>query len=195
MSIALKDIFPQCVIGSITKRIQDNNRDYLYHDIQIPDTVADFLKNKTDSMVELLDRDPSAYDLVADLVFKIIDPFGLATKQEPNPQLLPPSLSYLSPIAAFDVDETLIDDDENPREKVVDFFKLLQFFGCQMVIWSNGGGPNEKNTDYAARIAKKLGLKALILEKGSIQADIVVDDLDMFTRISEGILGKVNIKV
>lgn len=97
--------------------------------------------------------------------------------------------NYLRPVAAFDVDNTLIDDDENPREQVVQLFVLLQRFGCRMVIWSGNG------VEYATRIAGQLELDAKILEKGSIQPDITVDDVDMFTRISEKTLGRVNIKV
>jgi ribonucleotide monophosphatase NagD (HAD superfamily) len=106
-----------------------------------------------------------------------------------------PSLVYLKPIVAFDVDNTLVDDDEEPREEVVQLFRLLQRFGCRMVVWSNGGGENESSLDYADRICEKLGLEAQVIEKGSIQPDITIDDLDMHTRISEGTLGRVNIKV
>jgi hypothetical protein len=88
----------------------------------------------------------------------------------------------------------LVDGDGTPRPKVVQLFLLLQEFGCQMVVWSNGGD-QEPSVDYAARICKELGLTATILEKGSIQPDITIDDLDIWTRISEKTLGRVNIRV
>lgn len=104
------------------------------------------------------------------------------------------SSQYLRPVVAFDVDNTLVDDDGEPRADVVQLFLLLQRFGCQMVVWSNGGG-DEPSIEYAARICKELGLEARVLEKGAIQPDITVDDLDVYLRISEGTFGKVNIRV
>src|SRR5271165_2287419 len=106
-----------------------------------------------------------------------------------------PALSYLRPVVAFDVDNTLINSDGTPRKNVIQLFILLQRFGCQMVIWSNGGGETETHIEYATRIAKQLELDALILEKGSIVPDITVDDLGMHDRLSEGTVGRVNIQV
>jgi len=105
-------------------------------------------------------------------------------------------IDYLKPVVAFDVDNTLINSDGEPRKAVVQFFTLFQRFGCRMVIWSNGQDHDGvRGVEYAKRIADRLGLQAEILEKGSLEPDICVDDLNMFDRISERIMGKVNIKV
>ena len=89
--------------------------------------------------------------------------------------------------AVFDVDGTLIyemgDREDTPRYDVVDLYRKLERFGCEMWIWSGGG------EDYAASWAVKLGLVgARIAEKGSFVPDIAVDN-----EVVE--LGRVNIKV
>ena len=72
---------------------------------------------------------------------------------------------------AFDVDGTLINVADTPRYEVILLFKLFEYFGWTMVIWSGDG------IDYARRWSEKLGLKALILEKCSIDVDAIVDDM------------------
>lgn len=101
---------------------------------------------------------------------------------------------------AFDVDGTLIHDAnprftflnpatgmeeplcDTPRYDVIALFRSLQSLGCEMYIWSGGG------LDYATRWAGKLGLSATVVEKGSFQPDIAVDDLAVE-------LGRANIRV
>jgi len=90
---------------------------------------------------------------------------------------------------AFDVDGTLIypegvpgHEPDTPRYEVIQLFHLFERFGCTMIIWSGGG------IDYAERWAGKLGLQAVIAEKGNVKADIVIDDEIVN-------LGKVNLEV
>ena len=75
---------------------------------------------------------------------------------------------------AFDLDGTLIHQggplNETPRYDVIQLYKLLESFGCTMYIWSFGG------TQYAQEWADKLGLKATIIEKGSVCVDLTVDN-------------------
>lgn len=101
----------------------------------------------------------------------------------------------LKPTVAFDVDDTLVDNDGSPNEDVIQFFKLFQKFGCDMYIWSNGGEAWQSSTDYAKHVRDQLGLTAKVVEKGSFKPDVVVDDLDIYTRVSERTIGAVNIKV
>lgn len=87
---------------------------------------------------------------------------------------------------AFDVDGTLIeqvgDKADTPRYSVISLFKSYQNLGCEMYIWSGGG------VDYAAHWARKLGLDAIIVVKGSFVPDIAFDDCEIT-------LGKTNIQV
>ena len=88
---------------------------------------------------------------------------------------------------AFDVDMTLIIEDENgksvPHYDVITLFKALENFGCKMYIWSGSG------MDYAKQWKDKLGLEAEIVAKGSFTPDIAIDD------IANTKLGKVNLIV
>ena len=95
------------------------------------------------------------------------------------------------------MDETLIGYGGAPREDVIQFLKLFVKFGCDVVIWSNGRGAYDENSiEYCYRIIQELGLVgARVCEKGSFTPDITIDDLDIWTRISEGTLGRVNIRV
>jgi hydroxymethylpyrimidine pyrophosphatase-like HAD family hydrolase len=87
---------------------------------------------------------------------------------------------------AFDVDGTLIHQAgplcDTPNYLVIGMFQMFESIGCDMIIWSGGG------IDYAEQWARKLGLSATILEKGSILVDIAIDDLDV-------LMGKVNLRV
>jgi hydroxymethylpyrimidine pyrophosphatase-like HAD family hydrolase len=107
------------------------------------------------------------------------------------------SLRYLRPVVAFDIDETLMGYGNQPREDVIQFLKLFVKFGCDVVVWSNGcGAYDDDSVSYAQRIVKELGLEGVrVVEKGSLDPDITIDDLDIWTRISEGTLGRVNIRV
>lgn len=90
---------------------------------------------------------------------------------------------------AFDIDGTLIwmegtpgEEPDTPRYKIVQLFKFFEQLGWSMYIWSGGG------MDYAERWRDKLGIKALVVTKGSFVPDIAVDD-------EEVKLGKTNIRV
>ncbi len=91
---------------------------------------------------------------------------------------------------AFDVDGTLIHQagelENTPRYNIVQLFKLFESLGFEMYVWSGGG------VDYAEHWARKLGLKAKIVAKGSFVPDIAVDDM---AHESEFNLGTVSIPV
>lgn len=72
--------------------------------------------------------------------------------------------------AAFDCDGTLITFGGDPNYPVIDLFHALEKLGVEMYIWSGGGN------DYAERIARRLGLKATIVTKGSFKPDLAIDD-------------------
>jgi predicted HAD superfamily phosphohydrolase YqeG len=78
---------------------------------------------------------------------------------------------------AFDVDETLIRKNDFsmdiPRFEVIQLFRLMQGFGCQMYIWSGSG------VDYAAHWRDKLGLDAIVVAKGSFKPNLAVDDMEV----------------
>ena len=65
---------------------------------------------------------------------------------------------------------------------MLELFRAFQKLGNQMYIWSGCG------IDYAENWRTKLGLTAVVVEKGNFVPDIAVDD-------QEVTLGKVNIKV
>ena len=83
---------------------------------------------------------------------------------------------------AFDLDGTLIhqtgDLEDTPRYDVISVFHFFEKLGNVMYIWSGGG------VEYAKVWAQKLGLKALIVEKGSFKPDICFDDM----RVNLGII-------
>lgn len=85
-------------------------------------------------------------------------------------------------VVGFDVDGTLIDLLSRPRYDVISAFKFFKSINCKMIIWSGGG------LDYARNWARKLGLDATIINKGSMKVDIAFDDEDVE-------LGEINIKV
>lgn len=94
---------------------------------------------------------------------------------------------------AFDVDGTLTHQsgtgEDTPRYEVIQLFRTLQAFGCEMYVWSGGG------RDYAERWAEKLGLDAKICTKGAFTPDIAVDDFPEDDQWFKSPLGKTNIKV
>jgi len=89
-------------------------------------------------------------------------------------------------LVAFDVDGVLIyqvgEKEDTPRYEVISFFHSFEDFGCIMYIWSEGG------IDYAETWRKKLGLEAIVVEKGSFKPDVAVDNEDVD-------LGVVNLRV
>lgn len=82
-------------------------------------------------------------------------------------------------IAAFDVDNTLIDSDGNPIEKNVDMYRWFQKHGYEMVVWSAGGKA------HAEEVSQRLGLNPdMTLAKhewggNQIYPDVAVDDKDL----------------
>ncbi len=93
-------------------------------------------------------------------------------------------------VVCFDVDGTLIHQEgplcDTPRYEIIALFKSFESLGCMMYIWSGGG------VQYAKRWRDKLGLTALVVEKGSFTPDIAIDDM---AHESEFNLGKVNLPV
>ena len=87
---------------------------------------------------------------------------------------------------AFDVDGTLIhlagEKEDTPRYDVIDLYWSFWGIECDLYIWSGGG------IDYAERWARKLGLDAKVVAKGSFVPDIAIDDEVVK-------LGKVNLRV
>jgi len=82
----------------------------------------------------------------------------------------------------FDVDGTLREYDDTPNYEVIQLYKLLESFGCEMIIWSGCG------VDYASRWAEKFGLKGRVIAKGAEKVDLAVDDQSVR-------LGLLNLKV
>lgn len=91
---------------------------------------------------------------------------------------------------AFDVDGTLIHQSgeltDTPRYPIIQLFKLFESLGYTMYIWSGGG------VDYATHWRDKLGLKALVVAKGSFVPHLAVDDM---AHESEFNLGQVSLPV
>lgn len=110
----------------------------------------------------------------------------------------------MKPVVAFDVDGTLIDDEDQPRWDIIEMLRTLVPY-CKVIVWSGSG------KDYAEHQGRRLFLppevqyyakirdvKTLYEETGWIyptfsgQAhtgiDIAFDDQDVY-------LGTVNIKV
>ena len=88
---------------------------------------------------------------------------------------------------AFDVDGTLIDKNDHPRQEVIALLKALASSKRnQIIIWS-GGGEN-----YAAMWGRRLQLDNHVWSYwgkiGSPQVDLAIDDQEVK-------LGKVNIKI
>jgi len=94
---------------------------------------------------------------------------------------------------AFDVDGTLIKQgvmsEDTPRYEVIQLFKLLESFGCEMYVWSGGG------IDYAKRWVEKLGLDAHVVAKKSFTPDIAIDDFPEDDLWYKSPLGSVNLRV
>lgn len=88
-------------------------------------------------------------------------------------------------IIAIDVDGTLVDYNDKPRQDVIDLFNWFQAHGWQVVVWSGGGKA------YAQMWCDRLGLKPHRCDDKNkeLQPDITVDDEPFMS------LGKVNIKV
>lgn len=75
-------------------------------------------------------------------------------------------------IVAFDVDGTLIDFDNQPREDVINLYCAFQNLGYEMWVWSGGG------KDYAAIWANRLELNPdrVLAKDKKLQPHIAIDD-------------------
>jgi hypothetical protein len=90
---------------------------------------------------------------------------------------------YRRAVVAFDVDGTLIDENDKPREDIIAILRALAPW-CVIVVWSGGG------IGYARRWGEKLDLPPSVSYwvKGG-RADITFDDQTITT------MGLVNIRV
>ena len=91
--------------------------------------------------------------------------------------------------AAFDVDGTLIDYEDNPREDVLSLLRALQGLGCNIIVWSGGGQHYAENWVHNLRRLKMLrGEVTATAKSRDVQVDIAIDDVEVD-------LGTVNICV
>jgi len=78
-------------------------------------------------------------------------------------------------VYAFDVDGTLIDYNDVPREEIVEMARSLAFDPANTVIvWSGGGA------EYAAMWARRLGIDHLVTmmaKDNSIKPSVAIDDV------------------
>lgn len=73
----------------------------------------------------------------------------------------------------FDVDGTLIDYTNQPRDLVIHLLRTFKALGCEVYVWSGGG------VQYAHGWVNRLGLNDVVddvIMKGSIKPDLAVDD-------------------
>lgn len=87
------------------------------------------------------------------------------------------------PVVAFDVDGTLIDANDQPRDEIISVLRALAPW-CTVVVWSGGG------IGYARRWGRKLDLPPSVIywTKGGM-VDVSFDDQDIRT------MSKININV
>lgn len=78
-------------------------------------------------------------------------------------------------ILYVDVDDTIIDHHDVPKQHVLKFLEYARSQGCQLYLWSQGGG------DYCLEIAEKLGIKDWFLAFLP-KPDVCVDDLEINAR-------------
>lgn len=92
-------------------------------------------------------------------------------------------------LVAFDIDGTLIDAVDKPRQDVLDLLKWFQSHNCEVVVWSGGG------LDYVKTWISRLGLTNVRVGRKFVDSvDIAVDDMgDEIT--SDKLKAKVIIKV
>ena len=91
-------------------------------------------------------------------------------------------------VVAFDVDGTLVDDNDRPRKPVINGLMFLHGLGnIKIIVWSGGG------KDYAAMWVRRLALDDYVDEchakDAALAVDIAFDDME------DCKLGAVNIKV
>lgn len=89
----------------------------------------------------------------------------------------------LRPVVAFDVDGTLIDKNDQPRDEIISILRGLAPW-CTIVVWSGAG------IAYARRWGRKLDLPSGVVywTKGG-KVDVTFDDQVITT------MGTVNIRV
>jgi phosphoserine phosphatase len=75
-------------------------------------------------------------------------------------------------IVAFDVDGTLIDIDNKPREEIIALYRAFQNLGFEMWVWSGGG------VGYAEFHAQRLGLKPdrVFAKDDKLKPHLAIDD-------------------
>lgn len=92
---------------------------------------------------------------------------------------------------AFDVDGTLIWNDDTPRWIGLDLLRWFYRLGNNkpdLIVWSGSG------VEYAERWCEKLGIRhwVRVIEKGSEAVDIAIDDMPA---TEEGLNAKVVLQV
>lgn len=81
-------------------------------------------------------------------------------------------------IIAFDVDGTLIDFMDSPREEIVTLLRILVEAGQDVLVWSGGG------KGYAETVGRRLGLPDEVLyadkwdARFKTKVDLAIDDDD-----------------
>lgn len=82
----------------------------------------------------------------------------------------------------FDIDGTLLDEHDRPREEVIDLLKAFYRVGCTIGVWSGGG------LHYVQRRVRQLDLESFVTYQASktqivevldAGATIFVDDRDL----------------
>jgi phosphoserine phosphatase len=76
-------------------------------------------------------------------------------------------------LVAFDVDGTLIDYDDQPREEIIALLKRHHARGDAVMVWSGGG------LAYAQNRVDRLGLTpyvSAVVTKASLVPDVTYDD-------------------
>jgi hydroxymethylpyrimidine pyrophosphatase-like HAD family hydrolase len=91
-------------------------------------------------------------------------------------------------LIAFDVDGTLIDDNDQPREGVINTLELLYFYsGADIIVWSGGGA------DYAEMWGNRINLPhgiKYMAKTNLIRPDIAFDDVPEFDMADKVIIIK-----
>ena len=90
-------------------------------------------------------------------------------------------------LVAFDVDGTLIDENDQPRQDVIDLLKAMSKF-CDVAVWSGGG------CEYAEMWVRRLKLEDYV--GGTFSKSLIGDEVDIaFDDVSDCALGKMQVIV